>query len=144
MEISQKGINLIKTFETFKSDAYICPAGKLTIGYGHTEGVTKGQKVTKAEAEKLLQKDLTSAENAVNKMFKEGLPQNKFDALVSFAFNVGNGAFFSSNLCNKVQTNPNDTEIRTEFEKWTKAKGQVLQGLVKRRKAEADLYFETK
>ena len=150
MKTSQKGINLIKGFEGFRSEAYICPAGVLTIGYGHTKDVKKGQKVTEVEAENLLAEDLLSAEEAVNKMFRKGLPQNKFDALVSFAFNVGNGNFFSSTLLRKAQISPDDDDIRKEFERWVygadknnPTKKVILAGLKKRREKEADLFFET-
>ena len=65
----------------------------------------------------------------------------QFDALVSFAYNVGVGNFAKSTLLKKVNANPNDPTIRSEFEKWNKANGRVLKGLVTRRKEEADLYF---
>jgi lysozyme len=113
----------------------------LTIGYGHTGAdVTAGKTITQAEAERLLRADVQWAEDAVNAALP-GINQNQFDALVSFVFNVGAGAFASSTLLRKAKVNANDPAIRAEFAKWKNAKGKVLPGLVKRRAAEADLYF---
>ena len=85
MRTSQNGINLIKRFEGCRLTSYKCPSGKWTIGYGHTNGVKQGQKITKIKAEEYLKNDLKAFENAVEKMVKVPLNQNQFDALVSFA-----------------------------------------------------------
>lgn len=141
MKTSQNGIDLIKRFEGFSPVAYLCPAGVWTIGYGHTAGVHEGDSIDGDTAEDYLREDLTSAEGAVEKYVKVPLKQWQFDALVSFTFNLGAGNLYSSTLLKKVNRNPDDPSIRQEFEKWVYAGGRVLQGLVERRKAEADMYF---
>ena len=141
MRTSQTGIDLIKRFEGFSPVAYLCPAGVWTIGYGHTAGVHEGDSIDGDTAEDYLREDLTSAEGAVEKYVKVPLKQWQFDALVSFTFNLGAGNLYSSTLLKKVNRNPDDPSIRQEFEKWVYADGRVLQGLVDRRKAEADMYF---
>lgn len=141
MRTSQNGIDLIKRFEGFSPVAYLCPAGVWTIGYGHTAGVHEGDSIDGDTAEDYLREDLTSAEGAVEKYVKVPLKQWQFDALVSFTFNLGAGNLYSSTLLKKVNRNPDDQSIRQEFEKWVYAGGRMLQGLVDRRKAEADMYF---
>ena len=90
MNLSEKGISLIKKFEGCHLTAYLCPAGKWTIGYGHTAGVVKGMKITQEQADEYLRQDCKSSEKAVNALGRN-LNQNQFDALVSFAFNCGVG-----------------------------------------------------
>lgn len=141
MKTSQKGIDLIKRFEGFSPVAYLCPAGVWTIGYGHTAGVHEGDSIDEDTAEDFLREDLADAEGAVGKYVKVPLKQWQFDALVSFTFNLGAGNLYSSTLLKKVNRNPDDPAIRQEFEKWVYAGGRLLQGLVERRKAEADMYF---
>lgn len=138
--MTQKGIDLIKKFEGCKLSAYRCPAGIWTIGYGHTNGVYQGQTITQYEADKMLENDVVKFEMGVRNLVGN-LPDNKIDALTSFAFNLGLGALRDSTLCKKVKANPNDLTIRNEFMKWVNAGGKRLQGLVNRRQAEADLYF---
>lgn len=138
--MTQKGIDLIKKFEGCKLSAYRCPAGIWTIGYGHTNGVYQGQTITQYEADKMLENDVVKFEMGVRNLVGN-LPDNKIDALTSFAFNLGLGALRDSTLCRKVKANPNDLTIRNEFMKWVNAGGKRLQGLVNRRQAEADLYF---
>jgi lysozyme len=141
MKISVKGIELIKRHEGVRLTAYKCPAGVLTIGYGHTgKDVTVGKVITEAEAEKLLRGDLSTAESEVNKRLSK-LNQNQYDALVSFVFNIGIGSFRMSTLLRIAQKTPNDSQIRLEFAKWVRGGGIVLPGLVTRRKEEAELYF---
>lgn len=140
MRTSKKGIELLKRFEGFMPEAYRCPAGVLTIGYGHTSGVREGDRVTEEEAEKLLRSDLMDAEEDVERLVRVPLTQNQFDALVSFVYNVGMGSFFSSTLLKKINNDPNDPTIPDEFRKWVKAAGETLPGLVKRRDAEAKMY----
>ena len=138
--MTKKGIDLIKKFEGCKLTAYRCPAGIWTIGYGHTNGVYQGQTITQYEADKMLENDVVKFEIGVRNLVGN-LPDNKIDALTSFAFNLGLGALRDSTLCKKVKANPNDLTIRNEFMKWVNAGGKRLQGLVNRRQAEADLYF---
>lgn len=141
MKTSQKVINLIKEFERFRATAYRCPAGILTIGYGHTSGVSCSQIVTKQQAEDLLRIDIVDAEAAVNRYVKSKLKQEQFDALVSFVFNCGSGNFLKSTLLKRVNANADDPTIREAFMMWNKSKGNILKGLTRRRAAEADLYF---
>lgn len=140
MRTSQAGINLIKQFESLRLEAYRCPAGIWTIGYGHTAGVRRGDRIDAQKAEQLLAKDLRQFEDVVNQECPH-VTQNQFDALVSFSFNVGTGNFLKSTLLKCVKANPLNVNIRYEFSRWNKASGTVLSGLIRRRKAEADLYF---
>lgn len=138
--MTKEGIELIKSFEGCRLEAYKCQAGVWTIGYGHTQGVYEGKKITEEEAERLLASDLAKFEMGVRHIVGE-LSDEKIDALTSFAFNVGLKAFQNSTLCRKVKADENDASIRTEFLKWVYAGGKRLDGLVRRRKAEADMYF---
>lgn len=140
MRISQKGIDLIKRFEGLRLNAYRCPANVWTIGYGHTVGVKSGDKITGARAEELLRDDLQIYERGVEACVKTEIGQNQFDALVSFAFNLGVGALQKSTLIKKLNM---DDHIGAagEFPKWCKAGGKVLDGLVKRREAEQMLFL---
>ena len=141
-----RGIATIKKFEGLKLKAYLCPAGILTIGYGNTfyENNTKVQptdKITIDRADQLLFFIVNKFEGEVKKVVKSAINENQLGALTSFAFNAGTGNLQKSTLLKKVNANPNDPTIRDEFMKWTRAGGKVLNGLVTRRKAEADLYF---
>ncbi len=141
-----KGIPIIRKFEGLKLRAYLCPAGVWTIGYGSTffengSKVQEGDKITLDRADRLLFFVVTKFENEVKKIVKSEINENQLGALTSFAFNVGAGNLAKSTLLKKVNANPNDVTIRDEFMRWTKAGGKVLNGLVTRRKAEADLYF---
>lgn len=150
MRTSENGIELVKAFEGLhkvKSDgnvrSYRCPAGRWTIGYGHTHGVRSGETITPEEAEDLLRKDLEDCEATVERMVKVDLTQNQFDALVSFVFNLGQGNFGSSTLLRKL--NRGDYEgAAEEFTRWNKARvdGELkaLPGLTRRRTAEAALF----
>lgn len=138
--MTQQGLDLIKKYEGLRLEAYKCPAGVWTIGYGHTKGVYKGMSITKEEAEKLLKQDVSVFElQVINTVGK--LSDCKIDALVSFAYNVGIAAFRNSTLCRKVKANSDDPAIRNEFGKWVYAGSKKLQGLVKRRAEEAEMYF---
>lgn len=142
MKISKRGIELIKKYEGFKPYAYLCPAGVVTIGYGHTKGVRLGQTCTEAEAEQFLREDLEIAEAEVNKVADEvRLSQGNFDSLVSFTFNLGARNFQTSTLRKKVLNDPTDTTIMGEFGKWVYVKGKVSPGLQRRRLEESKLYF---
>lgn len=140
-----KGIELIKEFEGCRLTAYKCPAGVWTIGYGHTGTVDgkligKGMTITAAKATEMLKKDLAEFEAAVNGCVTVPITQNMFDALVSFAFNVGAGALRRSTLLRKL--NAKDYEgAAAEFPLWNKAGGNVLNGLVRRRERERQLFL---
>ena len=140
---SNEIIEKIKVWEGFRPKAYRCPAGVLTIGYGHTGADVKpGMVVTAAEAAALLCSDLRHFEQEVSRLTASvTLSQHQFDALVSFAFNCGLGNLKSSTLLRKVQVNPADPSIATEFKRWNRGGGKVLPGLVRRRSEEAAWYF---
>ena len=121
-----------------KLKAYKCPAGTWTIGYGHTNKVHEGLEITKFQAENLLDLDLTIFERAVSHLIN-GLTQNQFDALVSFTFNLGIGAFESSTLLKYINLHKFDWASK-EFLRWNKSKGKELEGLTKRRKSESLLF----
>jgi lysozyme len=146
-KLSQKGLELIKQFEGLSLTPYVCDGGINTIGYGNTY-YTNGKKVTLKDkpltlqqAEELLKFSLTTYEKAVDSFCRDDISQGNFDALVSFAYNLGTGALQKSTLIKKVNANPKDPTIKAEFMKWNKANGKVLAGLTKRRQAEANLYF---
>lgn len=140
MKTSQKGVDLIKSFEGLRTTAYQDAVGVWTIGYGHTgPDVKPGMKITKAKAESLLRQDLGKFENAVQRNVKVPLTQGQFDALVSFTYNLGEGNLKNSTLLKKL--NQGDyAGAQAEFGKWTYAGGKELPGLVRRRKEEAAMF----
>lgn len=142
MRTGTRGISLIKEFEGFKNKAYRCPAGVWTIGYGTTRNVRSGMTITLTEGERMLQDDLVKFERAVNRLVTVPLTQNQFDALVSFVYNVGEGAFGRSTLLSLLNRGQY-SQVETQLMRWNRAGGQVLAGLTRRRAAEARL-FNTK
>ena len=140
MSPSDKALDLIRQFEGLRLAAYKCPAGVPTIGYGTTRGVKMGMTVTKDEAEKLLQADVTPFSDRINKLVKVKLNQNQFDALVSFVYNVGSGAFADSTMLKLINQNLLD-DAANQFIRWNRANGEVLTGLTRRRMAERDLFL---
>lgn len=136
--IGQAGLALIKQFEGCRLIAYQCSAGVWTIGYGHTVGVYKGMKITQKKAEAYLLQDVAKFEKYINNPsyvpFTDKLNQNQFDALVSFAFNLGQGNV--KKLCTGRAMN----QIPSAMQQYCKAAGKTLPGLQRRRKAEAALY----
>lgn len=146
-KIGNSGIELIKTFEGFYSKPYLCPANVPTIGYGSTyyEDGTKVKltdpEIDEQRATKLLHNILASYEKSVDSFCRDDINQNQFDALVSFAYNVGVNALKKSTLLILVNKDLQDPQIRTQFMRWNKGGGRVLKGLTRRRTAEADLYF---
>lgn len=140
MRISENGVSLIKRFEGFRTKAYLCPANVWTIGYGHTKTTKAGMIVSSAKAEELLREDLKGFEKAVNQLTKVPLTQNQYDALVSFAFNIGVSAFGNSTLL-KILNKGNYTQAAQQFFKWVNANGKKLPGLERRRLAEHDLFM---
>lgn len=139
MEISTKGTALIKSFEGYRSSAYRCPAGVWTIGYGTTRGVKPGDKVTKIEAERLLREDLIKFQACVTKSVHVPLTQGQYDALVCLTYNIGEGAFRGSTLLKLLNQGRYEAACR-QFDRWTRAGGRVLRGLVRRRDAEQSLF----
>jgi lysozyme len=147
MILDNKGYLLITKFEGLRLKPYLCSAKIPTIGYGNSY-YPDGKRVT------LLDKDITKQQafdmfkevanrfaKRVDTLVTSNLNQNQFNALVSFAYNVGTGNFSSSTLLKKVNKNPDDLTIKDEFLRWNKAGGKVLNGLTNRRNEEAILYF---
>lgn len=140
MKISQAGKDLIISFEGIRLEAYKCPAGVWTIGVGSTQPpVHPGEVITKKEAMDRFDRDLVKFEKAVDRLVTVPLTQNQFDALVSFTFNVGEGALAKSTLLKKLNAGDYDA-VPAELMKWTKGGGKELPGLVRRRRAEAALW----
>ena len=141
MNISEKGLNLIKSFEGCHLKAYKCPAGVWTIGYGHTgKDVKEGLVITQEQAEHYLKNDVIIHSENVSRLVKRPLTQNQFDALVSFEYNVGYGNFASSTML-KLLNKSEYQAAAEQFDRWVFAKGKKLNGLVKRRKAEKELFL---
>ena len=139
--INRDGLDLIKRFEGCELESYKCPAGVLTIGYGHTgEDVHANMVIDRAKAESLLCQDLEHFENEVSSFVSVDLNKNQYAALVSFCYNVGQGGFGRSTLLKKL--NRGDYEgAASEFKRWNVAGGVVLRGLSIRRAAERKLFL---
>ena len=142
MNISEEGKALIKKFEGCELEAYQCPAGKWTIGYGHTKGVQKDDYWSQDYAEVMLDIELEEYEGYIADLVTVPLKQHQFDALVAWVYNLGSGNLLSSTLLIKLNAGEYE-DIPHEIQRWNKAAGEVLEGLVRRRKAEA-LLFEGK
>lgn len=139
--ISNKGVHFISEFEGFRSQAYWDGWGNVwTIGFGHTgSDVHQGQRVTRAEALKILRKDCATAAQAVKDLVDVELTQKQFDALVSFCFNLGGGALAESTLL-KLLNRGDYRGAQHQFKRWDHAGGEELPGLLRRREAEAHLF----
>jgi lysozyme len=147
MKLNQKGYDLIKEFEGLKLKPYLCSANVPTIGYGSTY-YENGNKVkmtdapiTKQRAETLFQIVADDFAKRVVPLVTKPITQNQFNALVSFAFNVGVQALRNSTLLRLLNINPNDANIEKQFLRWNKAGGVEVQGLTNRRIKESALYF---
>lgn len=155
MKLDQSGIQLIKVFEGLRLKPYLCDAGKPTIGYGNTY-YPNGKKVTmqdppitKEFADEMFLIISSQFEKEVTSLVKKPIRQNQFNALVSFAFNLGSDidadtiaeGLGDSTLLKLVNSNPNDGMIAKEFLKWNKSGGVVNNGLTERRMKESALYF---
>ena len=145
MKTSDKGVALIKQFEGFSARPYLCPAGVPTIGYGATyypdgKKVTLRDKpVTEADATAMLRSMLVQYENGVSRYVQVPITQGQFDALVSFAYNLGLAALKGSTLLRLVNER-NFVGAAAQFSRWNKASGKVLPGLTRRREAERKLF----
>jgi lysozyme len=139
VNISDKGLELIKAHEGLRLRAYICPAGVWTIGYGHTGDVEPDDEIDEARATEYLRYDVMGAEECVNHFVNVPLTQGQFDALVSFVFNVGPNAFRNSTML-KLINSGNFEAAGTQFGRWNKGGGKVLSGLTKRRQEESELF----
>jgi len=141
MEISQKGLDFIKSWEGLELEPYRDAAGLWTVGYGHLiKDDEEFTTLTLVEAEDLLKDDVEWAEDAVNRYVKVDLTQAMFDSLVSFVFNVGANAFKESTLL-KWLNKGRKLECPVQFARWTLAGGKRLLGLARRRAAEAVLFL---
>lgn len=136
MKITQEGIDLIKEFEGCRLIAYKCPAGVWTIGYGHTTGVKEGMVINNVQAENMLKSDLAQYEKYVTDNVLIPLNENQFSALVSFCYNCGVG-----NL-RKLVKGRTAEQIAEAILLYNKASGKVLNGLVRRRKRERELFLK--
>ena len=141
METSDKLVEAIKQFEGFRPQAYRCPSGVLTIGYGHTKGVKLGMRITERDAEKILREDLKEFENYVRKL-NVAKTQGQFDALVDFCFNLGTKALEGSTLLKLIKQHADEVRIRYQFMRWIYSGKKILPGLVKRREWDADRFFD--
>ena len=139
METSQNGIDLIKEFEGCRLVAYQDSVGIWTIGYGHTKDVWEERLIIKKTAEALLNQDLKEFEDYVEAIVEVPLTQNQFDALVAWTFNLGPGNLLKSTMLRKLNQGDYDA-VPDEMQRWNKAGGEVLNGLVRRRSAEAKLF----
>jgi lysozyme len=147
MILDNKGYLFITKHEGLSLKPYLCPAKIPTIGYGNTyysdgKRVTLLDKeITKQQAFEMFKEIANRFGKRVDELVTSNINQNQFNALVSFAYNVGTGNFSSSTLLKKINKNPNDLTLKAEFLRWNKAGGKVLNGLTNRRNEEADLYF---
>jgi|TARA_A100001391_G_scaffold73972_2_gene47808 lysozyme len=142
MNISEAGLSLIKKFEGCALESYLCPAGVWTIGYGHTKDVKEGDKINNEEADYLLQEEMPEYEGYINTFVEVPLEQCQFDALVCWVYNLGPTNLKDSTMLACLNAGKYD-DIPYQIKRWNKAGGKVLQGLVRRREAEA-LLFEGK
>jgi len=147
MKLTNEGYKLITKHEGLVLKPYLCPAKVATIGYGNTyyedgKKVTLlDQPITKERAFEMFKEIADRFAKAVSQSVTSDINQNQFNALVSFAYNVGIANFKKSTLLKLVNANPNDPNIKNEFMKWKKANGVVLNGLIKRRNDESNYYF---
>lgn len=138
--IAAAALAIIQASEGLRLEAYQCPAGRWTIGYGHTGDVTEGMTITEHQAEVVLALDLERFEAAVDRL-APGANANQRGALVSLAFNIGVKAFEGSWVL-RAHRAGDHAGAASGFGRWIHAGGKVLPGLVKRRAAEAALYLE--
>ena len=142
MKINQAGLDLIKQAESLQLKAYRCPAGILTIGYGHTgPDVHSGMVINKEKAEQLLKQNVEEFEEGVTHLVNDvKTTDNQFSAMVSLAFNIGLGNFKKSSVFSFHRQGKLNSAAES-FNMWNKGGGKVLDGLVKRRKDESKLYL---
>jgi lysozyme len=144
MTASQNCINIIKMFEGYKAKAYICPAGKVTIGFGsllYIDGrkVKMGDTINEQQANEMLMWELKKKSVCLQGL---NLNQNQFDSCLSFVYNCGVTAFNESTLKRKIVANRQDLSIRTEFLRWVNKGSAFEKGLTRRRTIESQLYFK--
>jgi lysozyme len=137
--VDKAGLAFIAGFEGLRLKAYKDIGGVWTIGYGHTGGVRPGHVITRERAMRLLKTDVSGAEAAVHKYVDVGLNQHRYNALVSFVYNCGAGAFRSSTLLRRLNAGDYG-QVPSQLLRWNKVNGQAIAGLTRRRKAEGDLW----
>lgn len=138
-QLSGEGLEFIKSFEGLRLRAYKDSGNVYTIGYGHTRGVRKGDEITESRALEFLREDVGLVEASVSRLVTTCLEQHEFDALISFVFNVGAGAFASSTMLRQI----NERRLASaaaQFSRWNKVKGRVISGLTRRRAAERQMF----
>lgn len=139
MRTSERGLALIRQFEGLRLRAYRDVVGVPTIGYGHTAGAKMGQEISRERAEELLLAEVERFEGYVDRLVTVPITQGQFDALVAWTYNLGPGALEKSTMLRRL--NAGDyTGAAAEMERWTRAGGQVIAGLVRRRAAERALF----
>lgn len=142
MQLSHNGALLIEDEEGFREKAYKDSIGRWTLGFGTTfidgKPVEEGMTCTRQQAELWMNADTASAQTAINQLVRIPLKQNQFDALVSFVYNIGIGAFRTSTMLKMI--NLRDDRASGEFDRWNKAGGNVLPGIVSRRHRERMLF----
>ena len=138
--INERGLSIIKEFEGLRLRSYVCPAGKWTIGWGHTRTARPNMGITEGQADELLREDVRNFERCINRNVRVPLTNNEFSALVSWAFNIGCGAVQTSTLL-RVLNQGNKTRAADELLRWNRGDGRVLKGLIRRRQAERELFL---
>ncbi|MEK6733682.1 MAG: lysozyme [Pseudomonadota bacterium] len=139
MKASIQAYQLIKNFEGLKLRSYSCPGGYKTIGYGHLVRNNNLDEINETQAEKLLTQDICEAEKSVLRNIQVKLNQNQFDALVSFVFNLGGATLQRSSLKQKINRHE-DENICKEWMRFVYSGGIKLQGLVRRRQEELEMF----
>jgi lysozyme len=145
MQVSDAGRRFIESWEGFSADAYLCPAGVWTIGYGHTEGVRRGQRISRPEASAMLANDLVSFGHEVSRLIGDAhTEQQEFDAMASLTFNIGVGGFARSTVLRHHKRGDKQAAARA-FGLWNMAViggvKQAVPGLTRRRAAETGMYL---
>ena len=139
MKISEDGLELIKKFEGCETTAYQDSVGVWTIGFGHTKGVEEGQTCSIEDAESMLANEMDEYEGYINNMVKVDLQQHEFDALVAWVYNLGPTNLGESTML-KVLNGGQFDRVPEEMNRWTRAGGKILEGLVRRRQAESLMF----
>lgn len=140
MRTSERGLSLIKSFEGLRLQAYQDSVGVWTIGYGATRGVKAGMTITMDQAERMLVNDVQRFEPDLDRLVKVPLNQSQWDALMSFVYNLGAANLESSTLL-KLLNQKDYASAADQFQRWNRAGGKVLQGLVARRAAERAMFL---
>ena len=142
LRVSAAGLDLIRRFEGFSESVYLCPAGKPTIGYGHVlrPGEAFPEPISQADATDILAEDCRTVEIFINANVRVPLAQHEFDALVCFVYNIGVGAFDRSTLLRFLNMGERAAVVN-EFLRWNKVQGAPMEGLTRRRMAEAKMFL---